>query len=60
MFSAIPMLVVIIIIFFFVASNYPITKKGNHWKRGDKVGKERECSLCTIGPWEQQLPCVVI
>jgi hypothetical protein len=27
--------------FFVVASNYSIAKKGNHWKRGDKVGKER-------------------
>jgi len=56
MFIAIPMSVVIgFFFFFFFPSNYPIAKKGNHWKRGDKIGKEKKCSLCTMGPWKQQI-----
>ncbi len=58
MFIIIPMFVVIG--FVFVASNYLVAKKGNHWKRGDKVGKEGNvlCILWVHG--NNGLPCVVI
>jgi hypothetical protein len=58
MFITIPMLVVIG--FVFVASNYSVAKKGSHWKKGDKVGKEGN-ALCIL--WvhgNNELPCVVI
>ncbi len=37
----------VVIGFVFVASNYLVAKKGNHWKRGDKVGKEGNV-LCIL------------
>ncbi len=51
----IPMLGLIIFIYFLHSIQLPNNQKRIHWKKGEELGNEWLCFLCSMGPWKQKI-----